>query len=792
MKRFLCLTVMICGCLTTFTATGMIKNSKSDYVIVIPDNPDTGNQFAAKELQFFLKKASGMDFKTVKASHAPKEKRIFLGLSDTALQILKQNPVQGFAPQEHCVKTAGSDLFLYGEGSWGDLFAVYDYLENVLGFRWYDARGGMKVPDCRNLSWKPINRKNRFSVPFRSATGYWIYHRPHAHLFFLRNRQNYSYITQYLKEKKIIIPEIEQTAADGTHTLPSYIPGTANRNVYKPFPWLKNKDYWKTNPEFFSIRENGKRSGASHLCFSNPELRRELTANILENMRRQPDKRIFSVSAHDSPGRFCCCENCTALEKQYGVTGGPFFDYLIELGKEAGEKHPDNIISFLVYRKGQSQKPPVNLKKLPENLMPIFAPIDDDFGKSWAHSTNAGTAEDLKKWGKISSRLAIWYYPNPYSGDITPPVGNIKRLIHDIRTMVQAGMSHSMFEHNVGVPNMIGFTELQSFLILQLFKDINQDANALIREFMEYEYGKAASFMQKYLDELEKATAANPLTMHWNASINAYGHLTPENLIRWYGYFNEMEKLTAGDPVRLDNLNRVRINLEYAILMRYNRILKVNPDFKLKPQELADTVLARFRKTIRDFYGNSFKFRSDSSLKSLNEKLSTALIQAGKEGKPLPAEIFGTIPADRIIQTVPKVNGRNLVEDKDAAWGVAALLMDKLQPSLPFQMNIYDYANKKYRPNIHRIRKEHLAPRGQYKFYKIGKFHTLSPDCDLRFGKDSWYEIRANLSEAYEQGSLNKVEIYASIKFEGPAFYVEDAGKKDKVFCDRVLIVKTH
>ena len=125
MKRFLCLTVMICGCLTTFTATGMIKNSKSDYVIVIPDNPDTGNQFAAKELQFFLKKASGMDFKTVKASHAPKEKRIFLGLSDTALQILKQNPVQGFAPQEHCVKTAGSDLFLYGEGSWGDLFAVF-------------------------------------------------------------------------------------------------------------------------------------------------------------------------------------------------------------------------------------------------------------------------------------------------------------------------------------------------------------------------------------------------------------------------------------------------------------------------------------------------------------------------------------------------------------------------------------------------------------------------------------------------------------------------------------------
>ena len=87
------------------------------------------------------------------------------------------------------------------------------------------------------------------------------------------------------------------------------------------------------------------------------------------------------------------------------------------------------------------------------------------------------------------------------------------------------------------------------------------------------------------------------------------------------------------------------------------------------------------------------------------------------------------------------------------------------------------------------MRKNQLKKRGQYNIYKVGTF-TVTPNCDLRLGKDSWYEVRANLSAAYEMGSLNKVTIYVSLKFEGGTFYEEEAGKKDKVFCDRVIIVK--
>lgn len=79
------------------------------------------------------------------------------------------------------------------------MYAVYDFLENVLGFRWYDARGGVRIPSLENLKLGSLNRKISFSIPDRSGTGYWIYYRPQAHLFFLRNRQNSALISRFLE-----------------------------------------------------------------------------------------------------------------------------------------------------------------------------------------------------------------------------------------------------------------------------------------------------------------------------------------------------------------------------------------------------------------------------------------------------------------------------------------------------------------------------------------------------------------------------------------------------------------
>lgn len=119
MKKLFCLALAFSAILCSWSVeTDFISNGKTGYTIVFPDQADTGNQFALKELQNFLKNASGAEFQAVPASKAPKAQRIFLGLSDTALKAFGKDPRPGMKDQEHCVKTVGNDLFLFGKGTW--------------------------------------------------------------------------------------------------------------------------------------------------------------------------------------------------------------------------------------------------------------------------------------------------------------------------------------------------------------------------------------------------------------------------------------------------------------------------------------------------------------------------------------------------------------------------------------------------------------------------------------------------------------------------------------------------
>ena len=90
--------------------------------------------------------------------------------------------------------------------------------------------------------------------------------------------------------------------------------------------------------------------------------------------------------------------------------------------------------------------------------------------------------------------------------------------------------------------------------------------------------------------------------------------------------------------------------------------------------------------------------------------------------------------------------------------------------------------------NIAKVTKKDLGPRGRYKFYPMGEA-VLSQDCIFRMGvHDSW-DIKTDVGLAWKFGSFNRAKFYASLKFEGPAFYPEDAGKPNRVLCDRVVTV---
>ena len=137
---------------------------------------------------------------------------------------------------------------------------------------------------------------------------------------------------------------------------------------------------------------------------------------------------------------------------------------------------------------------------------------------------------------------------------------------------------------------------------------------------------------------------------------------------------------------------------------------------------------------------------------------------------------------------MPYVNQAQYVNDKDGAFGIVAV-HSKPVPKLPMRSHMDDHSIKKFHWNLGRITARDLGPRGQYKIYKMGRI-TLTPDCEFRVGVGDWWDLKTRLDEAYVMGSHNRADIYVSLKFQGPNFYKEDAGRKNLVFCDRLIVVR--
>ncbi|MFA6414269.1 MAG: DUF4838 domain-containing protein, partial [Syntrophales bacterium] len=583
------------------------------------------------------------------------------------------------------------------------------------------------------------------------------------------------------------VNSLEPTA----HTIFCYIPPTETplpgHGINPPLKSLKNKNYFATNPEFFTLDENAKRVMARQLCFSNKELRRELTANIEANIQAQGGKGIVNVSQNDNALRFCCCADCARLEKKLGCPGGPMFDYIIELCGYLKDKYPGVMVRTYAYNKGQSQEPPTKIEKLPGNMMVIFAAINDNMAQDWNHPTNLKSFQDLAQWVRICPNVWVWYY---HFFENRAPFCNTYRFVNDMRLMKTLGVSGLFVEKHKSFPEQ-GFAELQTYMMLKLSQTVGQDSGALISEFMDLQYGEAGSGMRKYHDELEECRKDKNLG--YIPEINAFTtamlpYLTAANLLRWELQFDEMEKLTKDDPAKLFNVRATRCPLDLVVLEKWQKVRKAFPDyfqdaklFEGRVRSTYDRMLATHvsKKTLYpgagEFNMKHAYARLDASLAALDANLLSE--PAG--GKPIPAQFAG-IPKELIRRVVPKSGVKPQVSDPDAAFGIAA----ESVPVNPFVVgfcNLMDRTKGMQR----NLPISEITTTG-YQIYKVAGV-DLSPNCYWWCGD---WNVQAKLGQFFEEDGNNKWDIYASLKFEGPMYFKDSNAKDNRVLCDQVILIK--
>ena len=762
------------------------------YRLVMPEQPSPVDRYAVRTVIGYLQQITGAAFPVVAPADLPADApAIFVGLSAIALKRLGEEPLAGLQDQEHVARTRGPDIFLYGKGVHGNLHAALEFLETALGWRWYSVYEKPIIPSRPSVTLAPFNRQRGFAFASRELTLYWnadFYYQNGMNMASEKwGRDPASPFVPYLRNDKFV------------HSLFAYVPPSPETVEFRrDFTWLPRTNYFATNPDFFSVDRNGKRAANLQLCFGNPALRRELTANVLRHIAAEPGNRIITLDANDTPGTFCYCPACVALEKKYQSPGGPLVDYDLELCALLKKEHPGVFVRTIAYRRSQTQKPPVlpGGGRLPDNLIISFAPIEDCYFADWTHpdARIQETYADLKAWNAIThpGNLWAWLYPNPYGTGTEMPVGNLERNINQIRLMHRAGVRGLFTDHNEYLQRA-GLSELQVYLFLKLLQDIDCDTDAIIREFTDHQYGGAALLVRQYLGELEqgrKDMRDLPPGVTYNSQDlddRTFPYLTVANIHRWQTWFDQAEAQVAGAPETLLNVRLLRRELDFATLWKWFGLKKAYPDYYQDPAPHADRITSVNKATAPA--GMPHRALGADTLQDL-----LAVIAAGGRAKPLPEPFAGT-PPDRVRQYLPKnydhKPGRKTIPDAEAAFGYAATVHF---PDMPFELGFYQWISREPAPGTPsgthgprlKLDKNQITP-GQYRLYELGEI-AVTPDSWIWFSAKSWVTHLEVGTRVYEPGAANVWHAWVSMKFDGPSY--GGTAQEDLVLVDRIILVK--
>ena len=756
----------------------LAENGRTAYVIVPPENPSKIESQAVEDLALYLKRSTGAEFKVDAHGHSP---RIVLG---------RRAPGDGkvLKLRERRIRSCGDDLYIYGGGTYGTVFAVYDFLDRFVGCRWLSMWGDEYVPAHPVLTLGDIDYAFFPSIAACSAGSYWslFEENPGIRAFLRRNRifpmGKYTGGTRDTAWSYIGPP---------THGLAAWLPagafkpGTFQYGVNGPLPRFADRKYFRSHPEYFSLI-NGKRVPYKHFCFSNPGFRKEIAANIkavLKDEYRPGEETVIALNPSDTGGPYCECTECKKLIAKYASPGGAYFDWINELAKELKALYPDLVIRISAYKVQMSAVPPKGLV-FPDNVMVGYAPLYNDYSKPLDAPSNARFKRVFTEWSRHSSRMAYWIYPSVYalSSWCQLLLPGVRRLDANLRLARKLNTCDVTAEFGSTVING-GFTELQFYALARLSNDLSLRADDVVREFCTYYYGAAAEPMLKYINELEDLAAADTRYVWCTADQRILGYVTPQNLMRWQRDFDRMEALVKDDTRKLLNVRRARLSLDSVTIQCFRDIQNAFPEVR---EDELDRIHRRYLDTVHDDYIDMYRYAEGDPEKRFRDKYSSMRrLQSGvnlfyaeaKGGKPLPPEFK---PMGKIFCVRPDHTQSIPERDEKGAYGIGITLA-KNAAAAPATIEYRDEDCRvvQLRPRL--MTPEELQKLGtEYAPHYLGSAR-LTPDALIKI-KAKQYRIDFYLGHLFDPAEPDRsFDFYLSVR----------KNARGGIVTDRLIAVKT-
>ncbi|OGD12545.1 MAG: hypothetical protein A2W20_07400 [Candidatus Aminicenantes bacterium RBG_16_66_30] len=505
--------------------------------IVIAHDASETERFAADELALFLHIVTGPDF-PVSEDRGPSGGRLLVGPGAARLAAAKID-LASLAPEEIVVRTAGNDVILVGGGPRGTLYAVYAFLEDVVGCRWWTGTAS-RIPWKPSLSIGEIDI--RFNPPLEYREPYWYV--AFDHVWAARNKANGT------RAGGDALRGGRQTYEGFVHTFYGLIPP---------------ERYFAAHPEWFSEIEGQRTTKNAQLCLTNEDMRRELVMNLKEKLRANPTATIASVSQNDCFGN-CACPLCRAVDEEEGGPAGSLLRFVNAVAADIEAEFPHVAVDTLAYQ--YTRKPPRLVRPRP-NVIVRLCSIECSFARPLDDPRNKSFFDDLDGWSKIAGRLYIWDYTTNFSHYVQPHP-NLGVLAPNIRLFVNRSV-RGVFEQGAYQSWGSEMAELRAWMLAKLLWDPRLDEVRLREEFLAGYYGPASRHMERYLDLLEKAVgkSGDPLGCY---SPDDAKFLSLDTLLRSWRSLEAAKRKARRSSEYTRRVRRASLPAAYVVLTRWDSL----------------------------------------------------------------------------------------------------------------------------------------------------------------------------------------------------------------------------
>lgn len=453
-------------------------------LIVLSCNAQKTEKYAAEELSAYLTKMSC--YPVIISSQKDEDKtNIFIGKA--ACETEGFSPDGDITDDGFMIVSQNNKIYITGSHVRGTLYGVYEFLEEYLGCRFFSPTVEI-IPQRDEMLIAPISLKRIPMMEYRASSVYQLT----DPVFAAKRKMNGQ--ARNLDEK--FGGRMEYGNPYFVHTF--------CRNLLKP------ENYFDEHPEYYAEINGERIRDKTQLCLTNPDVLRLVTEQVLSDIRKQPNAKIFSLSQEDNYNG-CTCEKCRALDEYEGSQSGSLLHFVNAVAEEVEKEFPDVIIDTLAYQ--YTRRPPKHVRARRNVCVRLCTieccfvhplsecTVDDPDAprKDYAQSFR----DDIIGWGKKCDRMHIWDYVTNFS-HLWMPHPNLHVLAENIRFFYENNV-RGIFEQGTGASVGGEMNDLRAYIISKALWDPYVDATKIRAEFLAAVYGSAAPYIDEYLETVYKA-----------------------------------------------------------------------------------------------------------------------------------------------------------------------------------------------------------------------------------------------------------------------------------------------